>query len=173
MSYTIHHIRGIVLRTTAIGEQSAWVSVLSDDDMVISMRAESGLYSKKFSPALTTGSVGVFDVLRAKNGWKLVGVSGTTNSILTVSSMESIRMMLSVVHYAHRFCSAGETETIGLYTLVYRALAKCYEQYSPEIYDSFRFQLLQLLGYIDVTSVPLTKNQILRLILRAEENAHL
>lgn len=173
MAHTIHHIHAIVLRSTVLGEQSATVSLLTSDNIVISVRSESGFSSKKISPALCVGSVGGFDVIRTTHAWKLVGVSNTVNAILATSSSQSMAHMLAIIQYTYRYCSAGESETPGLYNLLYRALATVYKVQTNTLYDSYRLQLLQLLGYIDVDSVPITRKQLLQLIARAEENAHL
>ncbi len=173
MSHILYPATGIVIARTIVGEANVLIRILTREYGIVSVMAQNGAASTKFAPACTIGARAVYDIVRGKRIWRLTGVSQVFVIPFEKSTPELLQFCRYITAYTARFVNNDEIPELSIYDLVFRALASV-ENKAPEKdwIDSYRYQLLSLLGYIDQSEKPTSREHMMRILLRAEEEAN-
>jgi DNA repair protein RecO len=174
MGYSVYTSEGIVIARTVVAEASVVARILTDEYGVITFRAENGARSAKFAPSIQIGTLGRYDFVRSKAGFRLVGISPIAVTQARDYSADAIRFVRMCCVYIARFVPSDEGVVEGLYELLVQAhsYARNHE-WSSNWWNSFRLQALQLLGYIASDGQSLPRSELEQLLSRAEFEAQL
>jgi DNA repair protein RecO len=173
MSHTIYPATGIVIARTVVGEANVILRLLTREYGVVSVMAQNGAASAKFAPACTLGSRGIYDIVRGKRIWRLTGVKSVEPLPFRSATEELYQFCRYIAAYTARFVNNDESPESGIYELVVRAVESLDTRVpDPDWIDSYRYKLLTLLGYIDDTEKPKSKQQMLQILVNAEIDAN-
>jgi recombinational DNA repair protein (RecF pathway) len=174
MSYAIYSATGIVIGRLNVGESNVLLRICTLEYGIVSVSVQGALASSKLSPACNLLTHCVYDIIRGRHSWRLIGVSSLQNIDFQSISLASLAFLRSIASYTLRYVGSDEDPDIDIYTLVSKAIQKAQrETPTPEWFDSYRYQLLTLLGYIDDSEKPNNHTERRLLITQAEQSANI
>jgi len=174
MAYTVYTTEGIVLSRTVVSEATVLCRIYGKEFGALTIRAESGARSAKFAPSLQVGTIGVYDFVRAKSGYRLTGIRPLSTVQARTHTDQAIRFVRMCCSYVMRFAPSDESTDDELYSFLTDALDFARKnEWSENWWNSFRLKLLSILGYVSDTENIETRADIERIIHEAEVAAQL
>ena len=174
MSYSVYSAKGIVVARSIIGEANVLLRIATAEYGILSVMAQNGAASAKFAPACTLCAQGVYDIVRGKRIWRLIGVSDVLPLQLPAKNETIILFCRYIAAYTKRFVGNEEEPDSRIYELIVSALKSAQElkMINSNWLDAYRYRLLILLGYIDESDTPKSQIHIRELIQKGEEQAN-
>lgn len=170
MAYIVYTTQGVVIGRVVVGESTLLCRLYTKEYGAISIRAQSGARSLKFATALQVGTVGVYDFVHARNGYKLTGIVPINTVNATRYDEHRIRFIRMCCAYLLRFVPGDEEKDNRLYTLIMDAVSFAEKNdWSANWWNSFRFRVLKILGYIS-DDVPVTDQLAVEKAIAAGES---
>lgn len=174
MAYTVYTTEGIVLSRTVVSEATVLCRIYTKEFGALTIRAESGARSKKFAPSLQMGTVGVYDFVRSRSGFRLTGIQPLSTVQARNYTDESIRFVRMCCSYVTRFVPSDESADAELYSFLIGALSFARKNtWSENWWNSFRLKLLGLLGYVSDIHNIANRADVERVITEGEIAAQL
>ncbi len=176
MGYTVYSSSGLVLSRIVIRETSLVCRIFTQEFGVVTVQAESGARSIKFAPSLQVGSIGRYDFVRSRSGFKLVGVIPLYSVQGRSYDPDAIAFVRMCCAYILRFVPSDEQALPELYRLCVDAVRFGHSRtMSPSWWNSFRLKVLHILGYVSEEDHVQTRSvrEVEGIIQKAEFSAQL
>lgn len=146
MSYTIFRSPAIVIAHTPRGEADRMVTLLTQEHGVITARVQSArLITSRLRYGTQFLTQGIFEYIRARDTWRLVGVHETTYPDLHRDMLSPIALLCKdIIHFVQ-----GEEQSQDMYQAVYDVIMGKIQERCAERVLIARIKILHALGYID------------------------
>lgn len=174
MAYTVYTSEGVVLGRTVVSETALITRIYTKEYGALTVRAENGARSTKFAPSLQVGTVGIYDFVRSRGGYRLTGVRPISTLQALYYGESQIQFIRRCCVYITRFVPDDEGAEQDLYSLLIDVLAYARtNEWSINWWNSFRLKTLQILGYVPIDTQFTDRIEMEQLLEHIEITTHL